>query len=44
VDGIEVCRRIKADAELAFTPIMLVTAKSDSKTSSMGSTPGPTNT
>jgi DNA-binding response OmpR family regulator len=31
VDGIEVCRRIKADAELAFTPIILVTAKSDSK-------------
>jgi DNA-binding response OmpR family regulator len=31
VDGIEVCRRIKADADLAFTPIILVTAKSDSK-------------
>src|ERR1700724_1787424 len=31
VDGIEVCRRIKADAELALTPIILVTAKSDSK-------------
>jgi DNA-binding response OmpR family regulator len=31
VDGIEVCRRIKADAELAFTPIILVTARSDSK-------------
>jgi DNA-binding response OmpR family regulator len=31
VDGIEVCRRIKADAELSFTPIILVTAKSDSK-------------
>src|ERR1700730_16660815 len=31
VDGIEVCRRIKADADLAITPIILVTAKSDSK-------------
>src|SRR5882672_9403101 len=31
VDGIEVCRRIKADAELSFTPIILVTAKADSK-------------
>jgi DNA-binding response OmpR family regulator len=31
VDGIEVCRRIKADTALAFTPIILVTAKSDSK-------------
>jgi DNA-binding response OmpR family regulator len=31
VDGIEVCRRIKADADLAFTPIILVTAKSESK-------------
>jgi DNA-binding response OmpR family regulator len=31
VDGIEVCRRIKADAELGSTPIILVTAKADSK-------------
>ena len=31
VDGIEVCRRIKADAKLSFTPIILVTAKADSK-------------
>jgi DNA-binding response OmpR family regulator len=31
VDGIEVCRRIKADADLALTPIILVTAKADSK-------------
>jgi len=31
IDGIEVCRRIKADATLPFTPIILVTAKSDSK-------------
>jgi DNA-binding response OmpR family regulator len=31
VDGIEVCRRIKADADLSFTPIILVTAKADSK-------------
>jgi adenylate cyclase len=27
--GIEVCRRIKGDADLPFTPIILVTAKSD---------------
>jgi DNA-binding response OmpR family regulator len=31
LDGIEVCRRIKADADLAITPIILVTARSDSK-------------
>jgi adenylate cyclase len=31
VDGIEVCRRLKADAELPFMPIVLVTAKADSK-------------
>jgi DNA-binding response OmpR family regulator len=31
IDGIEVCRRIKADTTLPFTPIILVTAKSDSK-------------
>src|SRR5688572_17952730 len=31
IDGIEVCRRIKADAELPFIPIILVTAKADSK-------------
>ena len=31
VDGIEVCKRIKADADLSFTPIILVTARSDSK-------------
>jgi CheY-like chemotaxis protein len=30
LDGIEVCRRIKADAALPFTPIMLVTAKAES--------------
>jgi class 3 adenylate cyclase len=31
IDGIEVCRRIKSDPSLPFTPIILVTAKSDSK-------------
>jgi DNA-binding response OmpR family regulator len=31
VDGIEVCRRLKADASLPFIPIILVTARSDSK-------------
>jgi class 3 adenylate cyclase len=31
IDGIEVCRRLKADAAMPFTPIILVTAKSDSK-------------
>jgi DNA-binding response OmpR family regulator len=30
LDGIEVCRRIKADAELPFTPIVMVTAKAES--------------
>ena len=31
LDGIEVCRRLRADASLPFIPIVLVTAKSDSK-------------
>jgi adenylate cyclase len=31
LDGIEVCRRLKGDAELPFMPIILVTAKADSK-------------
>ncbi|WP_460448523.1 adenylate/guanylate cyclase domain-containing protein [Alsobacter sp. SYSU BS001988] len=31
IDGIEVCRRLKADASLPFTPIILVTAKADSR-------------
>jgi DNA-binding response OmpR family regulator len=30
LDGIEVCRRVKADAALPFTPIILVTAKAES--------------
>ncbi len=30
LDGIEVCRRLKADAALPFTPIILVTAKAES--------------
>ncbi len=31
VDGIEVCRRLKADDSLPFMPIILVTAKSETK-------------
>ncbi|MFN0317299.1 MAG: response regulator [Burkholderiales bacterium] len=31
IDGIEVCRRLRADSSLAFIPIVLVTAKSDPK-------------
>jgi class 3 adenylate cyclase/CheY-like chemotaxis protein len=31
IDGIEVCRRLKNDATLPFIPIILVTAKSDTK-------------
>jgi class 3 adenylate cyclase len=31
VDGIEACRQLKADANLPFIPIILVTAKADTK-------------
>ena len=31
IDGIEVCRRLKADPTLPFMPILLVTAKADTK-------------
>ena len=31
LDGLEVCRRIKSDPSLPFIPIILVTAKTDSK-------------
>ena len=31
LDGIEVCRRLKADPALPFMPIIMVTAKADSK-------------
>jgi adenylate cyclase len=31
MDGFEVCRRLRADASLPFTPIILVTAKTDPK-------------
>src|SRR6185295_7783535 len=31
IDGVEVCRRLKSDADLPFIPIVLVTAKVDSK-------------
>jgi DNA-binding response OmpR family regulator len=30
LDGIEVCRRLKADRSLSFTPVILVTARADS--------------
>jgi class 3 adenylate cyclase/CheY-like chemotaxis protein len=31
IDGIEVCRRLKSDNSLPFTPIILVTAKTDTR-------------
>ena len=31
IDGMEVCRRLKCDANLPFIPIILVTARSDPK-------------
>jgi len=31
MDGLEVCRHLKADSSLSFMPIILVTAKADSK-------------
>jgi class 3 adenylate cyclase/CheY-like chemotaxis protein len=31
IDGIEVCKRLKADASLPFMPIIMVTARADSK-------------
>lgn len=31
IDGLEVCRRLKSDMDLPFMPIILVTAKSESK-------------
>ncbi len=31
LDGIEVCQRLKADSSLPFMPIIMVTAKADSK-------------
>src|SRR5690349_7076060 len=31
VDGFEVCRRLKSDPELPFTPIVLVTAKAETR-------------
>src|SRR5919108_72882 len=31
IDGIEVCKRLKADTALPFMPIIMVTAKADSK-------------
>ena len=31
LDGFEVCRRLRADAEFPFTPIIMVTAMADSK-------------
>ena len=37
LDGIEVCKRIKADAALPFTPIVLVTAKAEFRRRDRGS-------
>jgi CheY-like chemotaxis protein len=31
LDGLEVCRRLRADPSLPFMPIILVTARADSK-------------
>jgi len=31
IDGLEVCRRLKADASLPFIPVIMVTAKADTK-------------
>ena len=31
LDGVEVCRRLKSDASLPFVPVIMVTAKADSK-------------
>jgi class 3 adenylate cyclase len=31
IDGLEVCRQIKGDSEMPFTPIILVTAKAESR-------------
>src|SRR5438874_13812269 len=31
LDGVEVCRRLRADPDFPFTPIIMVTAMADSK-------------
>jgi DNA-binding response OmpR family regulator len=31
IDGLEVCRRLRADSSLPFMPVIMVTAKADSK-------------
>src|SRR3954451_2750182 len=41
IDGIEVCKRIKNDATMPFTPIILCTAKADSKDVVAGLAAGP---
>jgi CheY-like chemotaxis protein len=43
-DGIQVCRELKADPDLPFMPIILVTAKAIPTTSWPGSMPAATNT
>ena len=44
LDGIEVCRRLKADASLPFMPIIMITARADVKDIVEASRPAPTNT
>jgi CheY-like chemotaxis protein len=36
LDGIEVCKRLKSDRDLPFIPVVLVTAKADTKESLRG--------
>ncbi len=43
IDGIAVCRQLKKDANMPFTPIILWPRKPTPRTSSPGSRPVPTN-
>jgi CheY-like chemotaxis protein len=44
LDGIEVCRRLRADSALSFMPIILLTAMTETKDVIAGSRPAPTST
>ena len=44
LDGLEVCRRLRAEATLPFMPIILVTARTDPRTWWPGSRQAATNT